>query len=65
MISANDLANYSGGLFSTKLIDQIMQYGRIPAFATREEQDGPLRLNYLDYICKSTITLRLLLIGSN
>ncbi|KAI8335998.1 hypothetical protein EDC96DRAFT_603230 [Choanephora cucurbitarum] len=50
MISANDLANYSGGLFSTKLIDQIMQYGRIPAFATREEQHGPLRLNYLDYI---------------
>ncbi|KAI8380712.1 hypothetical protein BD560DRAFT_386898 [Blakeslea trispora] len=50
IISATDLTNYNGGLFSSKLITQIMQYGRIPAFATREDQSDQLTLNYLDYI---------------
>ncbi|KAL9542664.1 hypothetical protein MBANPS3_008497 [Mucor bainieri] len=53
IISESDLANYNDGLFSQRLIRQIMQHGRIPAFArenTRMANNQARTLTYIDYI---------------
>ncbi|KAG2207738.1 hypothetical protein INT47_011858, partial [Mucor saturninus] len=55
IISENDLLNYNDGLLSPQITKQIMQHGRIPAFA-RENQPPhssmmtDKTLTYLDYI---------------
>ncbi|CEI85955.1 hypothetical protein RMCBS344292_00404 [Rhizopus microsporus] len=48
LIYESDLLNYNGGILSEKLVHQIMQRGRIPAFSRR--QSKPDILTYLDYI---------------
>lgn len=59
IISENDLKNYNDGLLPKRLTTQIMQHGRIPAFA-RENAPGlkyqEKTLTYLDYICKLIFT---------
>ncbi|KAI8638562.1 hypothetical protein BD408DRAFT_485459 [Parasitella parasitica] len=53
IISENDLGNYNDGLLSEKLTRQIMQHGRIPAFArenTSRLNNQERILTYLDYI---------------
>lgn len=50
LIYESDLLNYNGGILSEKLVHQIMQRGRIPAFSRRQSKSGTL--TYLDYICK-------------
>lgn len=59
IISESDLLNYNDGLLSPQITKQIMQHGRIPAFA-RENQPPHASimtdktLTYLDYICMQT-----------
>ncbi|KAI8087727.1 uncharacterized protein B0P05DRAFT_532044 [Gilbertella persicaria] len=51
IIFEHDLANYNDGILSSKLVHQIMQHGRIPAFTARKnQQKDHLTLTYLDYI---------------
>ncbi|KAK4517147.1 uncharacterized protein ATC70_000478 [Mucor velutinosus] len=53
IISESDLANYNDGLLSQRLTRQIMQHGRIPAFAsdsTRMANSQARTLTYIDYI---------------
>ncbi|KAL7309024.1 hypothetical protein PS15m_011156 [Mucor circinelloides] len=53
IISENNLANYNDGLLSKRLTRQIMQHGRIPAFArenTLKPSSETRTLTYIDYI---------------
>ncbi|EPB90326.1 hypothetical protein HMPREF1544_02851 [Mucor circinelloides 1006PhL] len=53
IISENNLANYNDGLLSKRLTRQIMQHGRIPAFArenTLKPSSEARTLTYIDYI---------------
>ncbi|OAD06910.1 hypothetical protein MUCCIDRAFT_14539, partial [Mucor lusitanicus CBS 277.49] len=53
IISESDLANYNDGLFSKRLTRQIMQHGRIPAFARENAltaNNQARTLTYIDYI---------------
>ncbi|KAI9253663.1 hypothetical protein EDC94DRAFT_619391 [Helicostylum pulchrum] len=49
IISESDLLNYNDGLLSAKITTQIMQHGRISAFA-RDDHLQETVLTYLDYI---------------
>lgn len=50
IISESDLLNYNDGLLSANITTQIMQHGRISAFA-RDDHLQETVLTYLDYIC--------------
>ncbi|KAI9279839.1 hypothetical protein BY458DRAFT_13302 [Sporodiniella umbellata] len=50
LITKNDLLNYNGGILSDRLINQVIQFGKVPAFLKKDHPKDTL--SYLDYVCK-------------